>query len=41
MDKRIKLVLDSEYKNDPLYPFYLTYFEKYKWDNNLKDFIKV
>jgi len=41
MDKRIKSVLEKEYQNDPLYSFYLTYFEQYKWDESINDFVKA
>ena len=39
MDSRIKAVLDDEFKEHPLYPFYLTYFERFVWNEELKDFI--
>jgi len=40
MDTRIKAVLDEEYRNDPLYPFYIIYFEDFIWDDKLKDYTK-
>jgi len=40
MEPRIKAVLDKEYQDNPLYPYYLIYFEQFVWDNSQKAFIR-